>query len=158
MRGSYLFSTCKIQCMSYHSATRKPSLKIMAKEEEKGFWNPQTVAVVVAVQLLSCIWLFATPWTVARQASQSFKFMSPRPCSDSCLLSQWWHPTMSSSVISFFFLQSFPVSGSFLMTQLFSAGGQNIGASALASVLLMNNQEWFPLGLTDLNSLQSKGL
>ena len=84
--------------------------------------------------------------------------MSPRPCSNSCLLSQWWHPTMSSSVISFSFLQSFPALGSFLMTQLFSSGGQNIGPSALASVLLMNSQDWYPLGLTDLISLQSKGL
>ena len=81
---------------------------------------------------------------------------SPRPCSNSCPLSQWYHPTISSSVILFSScLQSFPASGSFLMSWLFAWGGQNIGASAL--VLPMNIQGWFPLGLTDLISLQSKG-
>ena len=74
-----------------------------------------------------------------------------------CPLSQWCHPTLSSFVIPFCF-QSFPTSGSFLMSQLFTSGGQGIGASASASVLLMNIQDWFPLGLTGLISLQSKGL
>ena len=84
---------------------------------------------------------------------------SPRVCSDSCLLSQWCHPTISSSVVSFSScLQSFPALGSFLMSQLFVSGGQSIGASASASVLPMNIQGWIPLGLTGLTSLQSKGL
>ena len=83
---------------------------------------------------------------------------SPRLCSNSCPLSQWCHPTISSSVIPFFGLQSFPASGPFLMSQLFASGGQNIGASASVSVFPMNIQNWFPLGLTDLISLQSKGL
>ena len=83
---------------------------------------------------------------------------SPRLCSNSCPLSQWCHPTISSSVIPFFCLQSFPASGPFLMSQLFASGGQNIGASASVSVFPMNIQNWFPLGLTDLISLQSKGL
>ena len=78
-------------------------------------------------------------------------------CSNSCPLSQWCHPTISSSVIPFSFCpQSFPVSGSFPMRQLFSLGDQSIGASA--SVLPMNIQGWFPLGLTGLISLQSKEL
>ena len=81
---------------------------------------------------------------------------SPRACSNSCPLSQWCHPTISSSVIPFSWLWSFPVSGSFLMSRLFTSGGQSIGA--LASVLPMNIQDWFPLGLTGLISLQSKGL
>jgi len=82
-----------------------------------------------------------------------------RACSNSCPLSLWCHPTISSSIIPFYScLQSFPVLGSFPMSQFFASGSQSIGASALASVLLMNIQDWFPLGLTGLISLQSKGL
>ena len=84
---------------------------------------------------------------------------SPRVCSNSHPLSQWCHPTISSSVVPFSSrLQSFPASGSFPMRWLFTSGGQSIGASASASVLPMNIQGWFPLGLTGLISLQSKGL
>ena len=73
-------------------------------------------------------------------------------CSNSCPLSWWCHPTISSSVIPFSCLQSFPVSGSFLMSQLFQSGFQSIGASASASVLPIKIQGWFPLGLTSLIS------
>ena len=84
---------------------------------------------------------------------------SPGAWSNSCPWTQWCHPTISSSVISFSScLQSFPASGSFLMSCLFTPGGQSIGASASASVLPMNSQDWFPLGLTGLISLLSKGL
>ena len=84
---------------------------------------------------------------------------SPRACSNSCSLSWWYHPTISSSVVPFSScLQSFPASGSFLMSQLFTSGGQSTGASTSASVLPMNIQDWFSLGLTGLTSLQSKGL
>ena len=83
---------------------------------------------------------------------------SPRTCSNSCPLNQWCHPTISSSVFPFSCLQSFPASGPFLMNRLFTSGGQSIGASASASVLLMDIQDWFPLGLTGLIPLQSKGL
>ena len=83
---------------------------------------------------------------------------SPGACSSSCPLSRWCHPIISSSVVPFSCLQSFPASGSFSMSQLFESGGQSIGASASASVLPMNIQDWFPLGLTGLISLQSKGL
>ena len=84
---------------------------------------------------------------------------TPRACSNSCPLSWWCHPTISSSVIPFSYcLQSFPASGSFPMSQFFASGSQRIGASASASVLPMNNQDWFPWGLTSLISLQSKGL
>ena len=80
-------------------------------------------------------------------------------CSNSCLLSQWCHPTISSSVIPFSsHIQSFPASGSFPMSQLFTSGGQSIGAWASASVLSMNIQNWLPLELTDWISLQSKEL
>ena len=84
---------------------------------------------------------------------------SPRLCSNSCPLSQWCHPTMSSSVVPFSSsLQSFPASGSFPMSQLFASGDQSIGASASASVLPVTIQDWSPLGWTDWISLQSKGL
>ena len=82
---------------------------------------------------------------------------SPRACSDSCPLSWWCHPTISSSVVPFSsWLQSFPASGSVLMSRLFTSGGRSIGASASASVLPMNIQDWYPLWLAGLISLQSK--
>ena len=78
---------------------------------------------------------------------------------NSCPLSQWCHPTISSSVIpSSSRLQSFPASGSFPMSQLFSLGGQSIGVSASTSVLPMNTQDWSPLAWTGWISFQSKGL
>ena len=109
-----------------------------------------------SVQLLSHGRLFATPWTAARQASLS---PAPRACSNSCPWSQWCHPTISSSVVPFSsHLQSFPASGSYPMTQFFTSGDQSIGVSASGSVFPMNIKHWFPLGLTSLISLQSKGL
>ena len=84
---------------------------------------------------------------------------SPRNCSNSCSLSWWCHSTISSSVVPFSSsLQSFPTSGSFLMGQFFTSGGQSTGASVSASVLPMNIQDWFPLGLMGLIALMSKGL
>ena len=78
---------------------------------------------------------------------------------DSCPLSQWCHPAISSSVVPFSSCpQSFPASGSFQLSQLFTWGGQSIGVSASASVLPMNTQDWSPLGWTGWISLQSKGL
>ena len=108
--------------------------------------------VFVVVQWLSRVWLFANPWFPCPS-------LSPTVCSNSCPLSGWCHPTISFSVAPFSFcLQSFPESGSFPTSQLFTSGGQSTGASAPASVLPMNIQDWFPSGLTDLISVQSKGL
>ena len=87
--------------------------------------------------------------------------LSPNPgaCSKSCSLSQWCHPTISSSVSPVSScLQSFPAPGSFPVSQFFTSGDQSIGASAPASVLPGNIQDWFPLGLTGLISFLSKGL
>ena len=85
--------------------------------------------------------------------------LSPGVCSQSHPLSLWCHPTISLSVVPFFSCsQSFPASGSFPVSQLFVSGGQRIGASASASVLPINIQGWFPLGLTGWISLLSKGL
>ena len=84
---------------------------------------------------------------------------TPTDCSNWCPLNRSCHPTISSSVIPFFScLPSFPVSGSFSMSQFFVSGGQSIAVSTSASVLLMNIQDWFPWGLTSLISLYSKGL
>ena len=99
----------------------------------------------------------ATPWTAAHQASlfitDSWSLLKLIPSS------QWCHPTDSSSVCPHLLPhQSFPALGSFPMSQLFSSGGQSIGASASASVLPMNIQDWCPLGWTGWISLQSKGL
>ena len=80
-------------------------------------------------------------------------------CSSSCPSSWWCHPTMSSSVVPFSSrLQPFPASGSSPMSQFFTSGGQSVGVSALASVLPIYIQDWFPLGWTGWISLQSKGL
>ena len=86
--------------------------------------------------------------------------LSPAPgaCSNSSPSSQWCHPTISSSVIPFSCLQSYPASGSFPMSHFFALRGQKIGVSASASVLPMNIQDWLPLELTGWISLQSKGL
>ena len=93
--------------------------------------------------------------------STRFPCPSPTPgaCLNSCPLSQLCHPTISSSVVPFSScLQCFPASGSFLVSQFFASSSQSIEASALASVLPMNIQNWFPLGCTGLILLQSKGL
>ena len=84
--------------------------------------------------------------------------LSLEACSISCPLSRWCHPTISCSVVPFFFcLQSFPASGSFPVNRLFTSDDQSIGASASASVLPVNIQDWFPLGWTGLISLLAKG-
>ena len=85
--------------------------------------------------------------------------LTPGACSNSCPSRWWFHPTISSSVTFFpSHLQSFPASGSFPMSQFFTSGGQSIGVAASTSVLPVNTQDWFPLGLTGWISLQSKGL
>ena len=110
-----------------------------------------------SVQSLSCVRLFATPWTSARQASLSTP--TPRVHPNSCPLSRWCHLTIPSSVVPFSsHLQSFAASGSFQKSQLFASGGQILAFSASTSVLPTYIQDCFPLGWIDLISLQSKGL
>ena len=109
-----------------------------------------TREALLRTQLLSCVQFFATPWTAGPQASLAS--LSVRVCSDSWLLSWWCCLTISSSAALFSFcLQFFPASGSFLTSCLFASGGQSIGASASASVLSVNSQGWFSLGLTKEN-------
>ena len=98
-----------------------------------------------SVQSLSGVWLFVTPWTAACQASLSFTIS--QSCSNSCSVNWWCHPTILSSVPFSSCLQSFPASGSFLMSQLFASGGQSIGASVSASVLpILNNFAFLRIG------------
>ena len=95
----------------------------------------------------------------SQHARPPYTSLTPGVYPNSCPSSQWCHPAISSSVISFSsYPQSLPASGSFPMSQLFTSGGQSIGVSASASVLPMNTQDWSPLGWTGWISLQSKGL
>ena len=109
------------------------------------------------VQSLSHVWLFATPWTAAHQASLPFtiSWSLPKLMSIESVM-----PSNHLILCCPFFScpESFPASGSFPMVQLFTSGGQRIGASASESVLPMNIQGWLPLGLTSLMSLLFKGL
>ena len=112
---------------------------------------------VLKSQNLSFVWLFVTHGL--HHGRLPCPSPSPRACSNSCPLSRWCHPTVSSSVAPFSCPQSLPASGRvFPVSWLFASGGQSIGASALASVLPMNIQGWFLLGCTGWISLQSKGL
>ena len=89
-----------------------------------------------------------------QQARRPCPSTTPNACSNLCPSNRWYHPTISSSVSPFSSCpRSFPASGSFPVSRLFASGGQSIGASALASVLPMKIQGWFPLGLTGLISL-----
>ena len=117
----------------------------------------QVKLYISSVQSLSCVWLFATPWTTARQASLSITNSWSLP--KLMFIESVIHPTISPSVVHFSsHLQSFAESGSFQMSQLFPSGGQSIGVSASASVLPMNTQNWYDLGWTGWISFQSKGL
>ena len=94
-----------------------------------------------------------------QRARPPYPSPTPGACSNSCPSSQWCHPTVSSSVIPFSScLQSLPASGSFPVSEFFTSGGQSIWVSASASVLPINIEDWFPLGLTGLIFLQSTGL
>ena len=110
-----------------------------------------------SIQSLSHVRLFVTPWTAhARLPCPS---PTARAYTNSCPSSQWCHPTISSSVVPFSsHLQSFPASGSFQISPFFELDDQSIAASASASVLPMNIQDWFTLGWTGLISLLFKGI
>ena len=155
MEDTWLLKEKRLMCLKdWQNFLISPHLSPSPNESQKIVYHQALIAVV---QLLSLVRLLATPWTAACQASLSITIS--RACSNSCPLSQWCHPTISSSVIPFSScLQSFPASGSFQMSWFFAWGGQSIGVSASTSILPMNIQDWFPLGLTVLISLQSKGL
>ena len=122
-------------------------------------WNVVVSSLKVRLSFFSCSVVSNSLWPHEQQhARLPCSSPSPGAFSNSCWLSQWCHPTISSSVAPFSSCpQFFPASGSFPVSQLFTSGGQSIGASTSASVLPMNIQGWFPLGLTGL-ILQSKEL
>ena len=135
-------------------------------------WKPPGSSVYGILQAIILEWVtipfvlvhsFSHVWLFGPHGRQHTRLPCPSPssgaCSNWCPLSWWCHPIISSSVVPFSTcLQSFPASGSFLMSQLFSSGGQGIGISASASVLPIKTQDWFPWELTGLISLQSQGL
>jgi len=134
---------------------------VLTEESNQGFLHcrqilnnwAMRVALGVSVQLLSRIRLFATPWIAARQASLSItnSRSPPNPLSIESVMpsNHLIHPTISSSVVPFSSCpQSFPASGSFPVSQLFTSGGQSIGVSVSTSVPPMNTQDWSPLGWT----------
>ena len=121
--------------------------------------NPTLESIALSVQFSLSV-VSDSLWPHGRQhARLPCPSQTPGACSNSCLSSQWCHPTILSSVSPFSScLLSFPALGSFPMSQFFASGGQSTGALASASVLPMNIQDWFPLGWTDWISLLSKGL
>ena len=126
-----------------------------------GEFNPFTFKVIINMSDLSSVQFSCSvvPNTLWPHGLQHARFPcplpTPRTCSNSCPLSQWCHPTTSSSVIPFSScLRFFPASGSFPVSQFFASDGQSIRASASASVLPMNIQDWFPLRWTGWISLQ----
>ena len=127
-------------------------------EIREDWWEVVFVGIQLSsVQSLSRVQLFEIPWM--QHVRPPRPSPTPRVYSNSCPLSWWCHPTISSSVVPFSScLQSFPASESFQMSQFFTSGGQSIGVSASTSVLPMNTQDWFPLGWTGWISLQSKEL
>ena len=128
-------------------------LNIKKKQQQRS-WNPAPFSYQFSNSLMSdSLWPHGL-----QHARPHCPSPTPGVYSNSCPLSRWCHSTTSSSVIPFSSrLQSFPASGPFQMSQFFVSDGQSTGASASASVLPMNIQDWFPLGWSGWISLQSKG-
>ena len=122
-------------------------------------WMEYIISSKVLLLQFSCPVVSNSLWPHGLQHAR-LPCPSPTPgaCSNSCPSNSWCHPTISHSIIPLSCLHSFPASRHFSMSQFFASGGQSIGVSASASVLPMNIQDWFPLELTDLISLLSKGL
>ena len=135
-------------------AFEKLSLKAIGRFVSSDHELPFLLACCYGCAVLNRVQLFTTPWTAARQASLSIT--NSRVCSNSHPSSQWCHPTISSSVVPFSRLQSFPASGLLQMSHFFPSGGQSTGASASASVLPMNTQDWSPSAWTGWSSLNPR--
>ena len=115
------------------------------------YWINNYICMMDYSVQFSCSVMFGCLWPPGLQHTRlPCPSPTPRVYSNSCPLQWWYHPTISSSVIPFSCLQSFPASGYFPMSQFFASGGQSIRASASTSVLPVNIQDWFPLGLTGL--------
>ena len=163
-----MYSSVTVINSVYLKVAWRVNLKQSHHKEEKCFcrfvwWLTITVLIVVIMWWWWCSVTQSRP-TVCyphglQHARRPWPSLSPRVCSNSCPLSRWCHPTISSSVIPFFsFLHSLPASVSFPMSRFFASGGQSIDASASASALQMHIWGWFPLELTGLKSLLCKEL
>ena len=144
----------KIDCYIHYDVLCKPQDKLKTKNN-KGYTQHKEKGIKVLL-LLSCSVMSNS---LGPHGLQHARLPCPSPSSRACRLSQWCHPTISSSVIPFSScLKSFLASGSFQMSQLFISGDQSIRVSDSASVLPMNIQDWSPLGWTGWTFLQSKRL
>ena len=140
-----------------HWQKRKRWLKIILSDSKSGFDRCEK-KISIQFSSVAQLCLSLQPH-VPQHARPPYPSPTARVYPNLCPLSWWCHPTISSSVVPFSSCpQSFPASGSFQMSQLFTSDGQSIGVSASASVLPMNIQDWSPLGWTGWISLQSKGL
>ena len=134
-------------------------MELVEKTEHKGLLCLEEFLSFITLQFIYSVMFDSLPPHGLQHARLPCSSPTPGTYSNSYPSSQWCHPTISSYVTPFFFcLQSFPASGSFPMSQFFTSGGQSIGVSALVSVLPMNIQDWFPLGLMSWIFLQSKRL
>ena len=135
----------------------KQWLKIILSDSKSGFNRcGKKISIQFSSVAQSCLTLQPHE---PQHARPPYPSPTARVYPNPCPLSRWCHPTISSSVVPFFSCpQSFPASGSFQMSQLFTSGGQSIGVSASTSVLPMNTQDWSPSEWTGWISLQSKGL
>ena len=152
-----MYTHCNVQCSTVNNSQDMEVIWVTTNRWLDGdvVYTCSGCSVQFSSVPQSCTYL----WDPMDCSTPPYPSPTPRAYSNSCPLSRWCHPTILSSVIpSSSCLQSFPASGSFLVSHLFTSGGQSIGALTSASVLPMNIQDWFPLGLTGLISLQSKGL
>ena len=147
----WLIDKDKYDVTDKHNLKKMIQMNLFTKQKEIGMLQ------FSSVQSLSRVWLL---WPHEPQHTRPpCPSPTPRVHPNPCPLSQWCHQSISSFVIPFSSCpQSLPASGSFQMSQLFASGGQRIEVSASTSVLLMNTQDWSPLGWTGWISLQSKGL
>ena len=150
---------CSLPCSSVHGISQARVLEWIAISFSRGSSRPRDrTRVFLIVQFISVVFDSFRPHEL-QHARPPCPSPTPRVHPNPCPLSWWCHPTISPSVVPFSSCpQSFPPSGSFPMSQLFTSGGQSIGVSASTSVLPMNTQYWSPLGWTSWTSSQSKGL
>ena len=152
--------------MVWNSDFESYNMEENTRREQKGWWG--VLRVQLRLEIKRYVFTQSSSVTQSSDSLQPHRLQNamlpcpspaPEAYSNSCPSTWWCHPKISSSVVPFSsHLQSFPASGCFPMSQLFASGGQSIRVSPSASVLPMNIQDWFPLGLTGLISLQSKGL
>ena len=158
MEGDYINTTNKYWYTPTFISHYTEGIKQRLLVEETDTLKNRSFMIKISVQF-SCSVMSDSLWPHGLQHTRlPCPSPTPRACSNSCPLSRWCHPTISSSAVPFSScLQSFPASGSFPVSWFFASGGQSIGVSASASVRPVNILDWFPLGWTGWISLLSKG-